>query len=145
MKSLGYSRRIQPLRPCDSNIIIIEITSWCWHDYFFRYGNQHKLPALVDHGMQWTGTKSIILKCPKALTSPSVHAHEITVNVVDMAADVHMTRSATFSGYIPMHLVSYLKRLLGPTVQCLDIVWNIYPERSLKIQVRLERGNGPHI
>ena len=113
---------------------------------FFRYENQREPPALADHGMLRTGTKSDILKCLEDPTAPSVHAHDVTVKVVDMAAVVHMvrpTRAPTFSDYVPMHLAPYLKSLLGPTVQRLDAVWDTYPEWNLKMQAHLRRGNGP--
>ena len=79
---------------------------------FFRYKNQREPPALADHGMLCTGSKSDILKCLEVPTAPSVHAHDVTVKVVDMAAVVHMvqpTRAATFSYYIPMHLAPHPK------------------------------------
>ena len=67
---------------------------------FFRYENQREPPALVDYGMLRTGSISDILKCLEVPTAPSVHAHDVTAKVVDMAAVVHMvrpTRAAIFS------------------------------------------------
>ena len=113
---------------------------------FFRYENQHEPPALSDHGILRTGSKSDILKCLEVPTAPSVPAHDVAVKVVDMAAVVHMVRpthAATFSDYIPMHLAPYRKSLLGPNVQCPDAVWDTYPEWNLKMQAHLRRGNGP--
>ena len=113
---------------------------------FFRYENQREPTALADHGMLRTGSKSDILKCLEVPTAPSVHAHDVTVKVVDMAAVVHLvrpTRAATFSYYIPMHLAPHPKSLLGPNVLCLDAVWNTYPEWNFKMQAHLQRGNGP--
>ena len=98
---------------------------------------------LADHGMICTGSKSDILKCLEVPTAPSVHAHDFPVKVVDMAALVRPTRAATFSDYVPMHLAPYMKSLLGPTLQCLDAVWDTYTELNLKMQAYLWRGNGP--
>ena len=113
---------------------------------FFRYENHREPPALADHGMLRTGGKSDILKCLEVPTAPSVHANDVTVKVVDMAAVVHMvrpTRAATFSDYIPMHLAPHLKSLLDPYVQPLDAVWDTYSEWNLKMQAHLRRRNGP--
>ena len=113
---------------------------------FFRYENQREPPALADHGMLRTGTKSDTLECLEVPTAPSVHAHDVTVKVVDMPAVVHMvrpTRAATFNDYVPMHLAPHSKSLLGPNVQGLDAVWDTYPEWNLKMQAHLRRGNGP--
>ena len=112
---------------------------------FFRYENQREPPALADHVMLRTGSKSDIFKCLEIPTAPSVHAHDVTVKVVDMAAFVHMvrpTRAATFSDYIPMHLAPHPKSLLGPKVLWLDAVWDTYLELNLKMQAHLRRGNG---
>ena len=113
---------------------------------FFRYENQREPPALADHGILRTGSKSDILKCLEVPTAPSVHALDVTVKVVDLAAVVHMvrpTRATTFSDYIPMHLAPHPKSLLGPNVLCLDAVWDTYPKWNLKMQAHLRRGNGP--
>ena len=104
-------------------------------------------PSLADRGMLRSGTKSDILKCLDAPTSACAAARNVTVQVFDMAAVIHMdmrpTRAATFSDYVPMHLASFLKSQLTASVQRVDVVWDTYPERSLKTQTQLWRGSGP--
>ncbi len=63
-----------------------------------------------------------------------------------MPAVVHMvrpTRAATFSDYVHMHVVPFLKSHLTPSVERVDAVWDVYPETSLKIQTQLRRGSDP--
>ena len=94
---------------------------------FFRFENQRVPPSLPDHGMLRSGTKSDILKCLDAPTSACVAACNVTVQVFDMAAVIHMvrpTRAATFSDYVPMHLASFLKSQLTASVQRVDVVWD---------------------
>ena len=42
-----------------------------------------------------------------------------------------------------MHLVTFLKGLLTPSVSRVDAVWDVYPDKSLKMQAHLRRGTGP--
>ena len=113
---------------------------------FFQFENQREPPSLADRGSLRYGTKSDILKCIGAPTSTSIAARDVTVLIVDMAAVVHMvrpTRAATFSDYVPMHLVPFLEHMMTPSVTRVDAVWDTYPEKSLKMQTHLRRGTGP--
>lgn len=113
---------------------------------FFRFENQREPPSLSDRGMLRSGTKSHILKCLGAPTSASAGARHVTVQVLDMAAVVHMvcpSRSATFRDYVPMHLIPFLNSQLTTSVERVDAVWDTYPEKSLKLQTQLRRGSGP--
>jgi len=111
----------------------------------FKFENQRVPPALSDRSSLRAGTKSDILKCIHAPTGHAIPATQAIVQVVDMATIIHMvppTRALTFSEYVPMHIVPFLKAQMTTTVQRIDTVWNTYPEQNLKSQTQLRRGSG---
>ena len=124
----------------------------CWEflecDPFLKIGNE--LIAIDTRAVMSLGQ---IQEVDEALHESYVQARILQAsvpisNTIPMAAVVHMvrpTRAATFSDYIPMHLVPHPKSLLGPNVQQLDAVWDTYPEWNLKMQAHLRRGNGPRM
>ena len=62
-----------------------------------------------------------------------------------MAAFIHMvppTRPLTFSEYVQLHIVPFLKAQTTTTVQRIDAVWVTYPEQNLKLQTQQWRGSG---
>ena len=112
---------------------------------FFKFENQREPPALSDRSSLRAGTKSDILKCMHAPTGHAIPAIQATVQVVDMAAIIHMvppTRALTFNEYVPMHIVPFLKAQMSTTVQRIDAVWDTYPEQNLKSQTQQRRGSG---
>ena len=113
---------------------------------FFRFENQCEPPSLADLGSLRSGTKSDILKCLGVPTTACTAARDVTVMVLDMPAVVHMvcpSHAATFDDYVIMHLVLFLKGLLTPSVSRVDAVWEVYPDKSLKMQAHLRWGTGP--
>ena len=60
---------------------------------------------------------------------------------MDMAAVIHMVRPTnanTFSEYVTLHIIPFLKS------QRIDAVWGNYPEENnLKALTQQRRGNGP--
>ena len=59
---------------------------------------------------------------------------------------VHMVRpahAATFTDYVPIHLVPFLKSQLTPSANRVDAVWDVYLEKSLNMQTQLRHGAGP--
>ena len=79
---------------------------------FFTFENQREPPSLSDRGRLRSGTKSDILKCLGVPATACTAARDATVLVLDMPAVVHMVHpahAATFTDYIPMHLVPFLK------------------------------------
>ena len=111
---------------------------------FFKFENQREPPALSDRSSLRAGTKSDILKCIHAPTGHAIPATQATVQVVDMVAIIHMvppTRSLTFSEYVPLHIVPFLKAEMTTTVQRIDAVWDTYPEQNLKSQIQQRRGS----
>ena len=62
-----------------------------------------------------------------------------------MAAVVHMvkpTRAMTFEDYTPLHLLPFLQAQFSEHVSRVDAVWDTYPEKNLKSQAQLKRGEG---
>ena len=57
---------------------------------FFKFENQREPPALSDRSSLRAGTKSDILKCINATAGRDNSAKQVTVQVVDMAAIIHM-------------------------------------------------------
>ncbi len=113
---------------------------------FFRYENQREPPSLADRGRLRSGTKSDILKCLAVPNTACTDARDVTVQVLDMPALVHIVRpthATTFNDYVSMHLVPYLTSNLSPSVERIDAVWDVYPDDSLKLQTQLRRGSGP--
>ena len=102
---------------------------------FFKFENQREPPALSDRSSLRAGTKSDILKCIHTPTGHAIPATQATVQVVDMAAIIHMvplTRALTFNEYVPLHIVPFLKAQMTTTVQRIDAVWDSYTEQNLK-------------
>ena len=104
--------------PCDS-VIFLSLQSRPDADIldFFRFENQREPPSLSDRGRLRSGTKSDILKCLGVPATACTAARDVTVIVIDMPAVVHMVRparAATFTDYVPMHLVPFLKSQLTP-------------------------------
>ncbi|MES9881863.1 MAG: hypothetical protein ABW185_13375 [Sedimenticola sp.] len=112
-------------------------------DEFFRYENQKEPPAISDKGKLRSGKKSDILDCleiPK-VTGPS----DVTAKVLDGAAIVHMvqpTKATNFAEYVTRHFMPFIASNMQGEVQRLDIVWDTYPEESLKLQAQEKRGTG---
>ena len=110
---------------------------------FFKFENQREPSALSDRSSLRAGTKSDILKCTHAPIGHAIPATQATVQV--KAAIIHMvppTRALTFNGYVPLHIVPFLKAQMTTTVQRIDAVWDTYAEQNLKSQTQQRRGSG---
>ena len=93
-----------------------------------------------------TGQKSDIIGCVGAPKGRSPTARNVSMMVIDGPAMVHMVtpmKAITFKDYVPQHIVPFLKAQTTPTVTRIDVVWDIYPENSLKDQAQARRGSGP--
>ncbi|KAL8593865.1 hypothetical protein ACOMHN_018077 [Nucella lapillus] len=114
---------------------------------FFRFENQREPPSLADRGLLRSGTKSDILKCLNAPTGRADVAKQATIDVLDMAAVIHMVRPTTantFSEYVSLHIVPYLEAQITSSTQRIDAIWDNYPEENnLKALTQQRRGNGP--
>ena len=51
------------------------------------------------------------------------------------------TRALTFNGYVPLHIVPFLKAHMTTTVQRIGAVWDTYPEQNMKAQTQQRRGS----
>ena len=111
-------------------------------DNFFKYENQKEPPSLSDQGKLRSGTKSDVLQCltiPK-LTPPD----DVTVNMLDGPAVVHMVRPAfgtNYQQYVVRHFMPFITNSLTNSKSRLDIIWDIYPDHNLKAQAQAKRGN----
>ena len=88
---------------------------------FFKFENQREPPALSDRSSLRAGTKSDILKCIHAPTGHAIPATQATVQVVDMAAIIHMvppTRSLTFSDIAHCAFLESSDDYHGSTYRC---------------------------
>ena len=115
-------------------------------DEFVSYENRKDPPALSDQGKLRAGKKSDILECLKI---PNVSAGpDVTAKVLDGAAVVHMvqpTKAKTFDDYVTRHFIPYLSSSAQGNVRRLDLVWDTYPEDSLKLQTQEKRGSGSKV
>ena len=79
---------------------------------FFRFENQREPPNLADRGSLRSGTKSRFLQCLDDLSGRAAAAKQAAAVVLDMAAVIHMvspTTAKTFSEYVPLYIVLFLK------------------------------------
>ena len=87
-----------------------------------------------------------VLNCLGVPAAACTAASDVTVLALDRSAVVHMVRpayAATFTDYVPIHLVPFLRSQLTPSVKRVDDVWDVYLEKSLRMQTQLRRGAGP--
>ncbi len=107
--------------------------------------NQALPPALSYNGEQRDGNKSKLLAPLEALNEDEPpQAPRVDLKVLDGAFIVQMLSPAeckTFSEYSEQVFVPYLKKKLESTDR-LDLVWDTYPDESLKWTTRDRRGVG---
>lgn len=89
-----------------------------------------------------SGKKSDILEC---LRIPNTYPdNDISMKILDGAAIVHMvrpTKAANFSQYMERHFVPFIQSMVSEsTVTRLDLIWDTYPDDSLKRQAQEKRG-----
>ncbi len=78
---------------------------------------------------------SHILGCIGAPTSRSPAARDVSMMVFDGPVIVHMvkpTKSITFKDYVLQHIVPFLQGQTSAAVNRIDVVWDVYPDGSLK-------------
>lgn len=112
---------------------------------FFTYENQREPPSLSDRGSLRAGNKSDILACVNAPTGSANPAKQVTVQLYDMAAIVHIvrpSRASTFAEYVSLHIIPFIKSKMTDTVERVDAMWDTYPEDSLKSLAQQRRGSG---
>ncbi len=96
--------------------------------------------------MLLSGRKADILSCKGAPTSRSPAAWNVSVMVFDGPAIVHMvkpTKSITFKDYLLQRIVPFLQGQTSAAVNRIDVVWDVYPDESLKAQTQARCGTGP--
>ncbi|KAJ8888479.1 hypothetical protein PR048_007970 [Dryococelus australis] len=105
-------------------------------DEFFRHENQPYPPSLCEYGFPRACNKADLIKAlhnhiPTLLppSEPSVDA-----KIFDGATVIHMIKPGdeqTFQEYIENKYLPYMEKQKN-SVQCIDIVWDIYKSDSLK-------------
>ena len=113
---------------------------------FYKYENHREPPALCDNGLMRSGNKSDILKCLNVPKTRSDSTKNATLMVADMPGVVHAVgpaQACTFKDYVSMNLVSYLREFTTNSLREMRLMWDDYPEYSLKIQAHVKRGTGP--
>ena len=110
---------------------------------FLQLENQREPPVLPDRSSLRAGTKSDILRCINDPTGRANPAIQVTVQMIDMAAIIHMVppnRALIFAEYVPLHIVPFLKAQVTSTVEPIGAVWDTYPEHNLKSLTQQRRG-----
>ena len=113
---------------------------------FFSFENQREPPSLSDKGLMRSGKKSDILKCMNVPNSRSENTKNATVSLYDMPGVVHAvapSNASTFKDYISLNLQPYVKAQVHENLQEMRLLWDEYPDDSLKIQTHEKRGTGP--
>ncbi|MES9879449.1 MAG: hypothetical protein ABW185_01030 [Sedimenticola sp.] len=110
---------------------------------FFRFENQREPPSLSNQGQLRSGKKSDVLTCLSI--SKVLSPQDISVKVLDGAAVVHMvrpTKATDFDQYVSRHFMPFITstaRASTTPPTRLDIVFDTYPENSLKAQTQSKR------
>ena len=109
----------------------------------FTYENQREPPSLSDYGLLGAGNKSDILACIKAPTAGVYAARQPLLLVFDMAAIVLYgapNQSCNVCRILQyVNVVPFLENQLTSTVERVDAIWDIYPEK-LKSLTQKRRG-----
>ena len=108
--------------------------------------NSRETPSLSDHGFLRSGTKSDILDYLKSPKGIILEAKQATAILLDMAPVIYMlapTRCAKFNEYVPVHVAPYIKGITQPYGTRIDLLWDEYPDESLRSHNRTLRGIGP--
>lgn len=90
------------------------------------------------------GTKSDLLRCLEKYIKVKGKPMDIDAELIDGAALVHMLQPKAclnFEDYISRIIKPYIFKLLETTKR-IDIIWDIYIEKSLKESTREMRGKG---
>ena len=117
-------------------------------DNFFSHEN-HSFPiSLSEYGkLRKATSKSDFIQCLETNVEVKYDAPEVSMKVIDGAAFVNMNRpmtSDTYGNFCKNELIHKLK-LTSQNVDRLDVVFDVYRERSLKSQTRENRGEGIRI
>ena len=120
-------------------------------DSFFAHENHTWSLSLASNGIMHHASKPDLLECLESLVLQPESIPKVDVRIIDGAAFVHMLDPhkstipfRTFRGYSQLAFLPYIKHLPQDVVR-VDIVWDIYKEKSLKTQTRQDCGSGNHL
>ena len=120
-------------------------------DDFFMHENHAWPPSLATNCIMHHINKSDLMECLESLVPQLESAPNVDGKIVDGAALVHTLDPKkskvpvnTFQDNSQLVFLPYLERMLQD-VGCLDVVWDVYKEDSLKAQTRQNRGAGNHL
>uniref|UniRef100_UPI00358F6B91 uncharacterized protein n=1 Tax=Myxine glutinosa TaxID=7769 RepID=UPI00358F6B91 len=113
-------------------------------DNFFQHENHAYPPSLSQLGKLRFGSKSDLVECLERCCTSCGDAPLVDVIILDGAAIINMLRPIgikTFQEYATQVFLPYVKAQLR-NVMRIDIIWDVYLEKSLKTTVRENRGKG---
>uniref|UniRef100_A0A7M5XM76 AWS domain-containing protein n=2 Tax=Clytia hemisphaerica TaxID=252671 RepID=A0A7M5XM76_9CNID len=113
-------------------------------DEFFAHENTAFAPSLSKNGNLRSGNKADLTTClRKVVTETGPQKVDTDCLILDGAAIVNIlkpTRASTFHEY-SKEFTQFVKNQIT-SVNRLDIVWDVYIEKSLKLSARTKRGKG---
>ena len=114
-------------------------------DNFFACDNHAFSVSISEYGkLRKATSKSDFLQCMESLVDVTYDAPDVSMKVIDGAAFVNMNRpksSTTYGKYCEDEHLSKLK-FTSQNTKRLDLVFDVYNEKSLKSQTRENRGGG---
>ena len=117
-------------------------------DNFFSHEN-HSFPVSIsEYGkLRKAIAKSDFIECLESKVEVKYEAPNVAMKIIDGAAFVNMNRpktATTYGSFYKDELISQLK-VACRNVERLDVVFDIYKEKSLKNETRESRGEGIRI
>ena len=115
-------------------------------EQFFRHENQSSPPSLSQNNELRSGNKAELLKQLESMDDSifSCESPETEVTVLDGAALINGLKpesNTTFEDYASKSVLPRLRKLSANALR-IDVVFNVYLERSLKNSARVHRGQG---
>ena len=116
-------------------------------DNFFSHENHAYPIAISEYGeLRKCTAKSDFLQILEEIREPTYDSPSVDVKIVDGAAFVHMNAPKACKNYGEYCDVLQQKiRLLANNVLRLDMVFDMYEEKSIKSQTRQRRGHGVRV